>query len=131
MVGDPIGDFITRLKNSSMVGHKSVRLPYSKMKEAIALTLKQSGFVGDVSKNGEGAARELVINLAYDKSGNPAIQGVKRISKPSRRLYAGVKDIHPVKYGKGIMVLSTPRGILADSDARKLRAGGETLFTMW
>jgi len=131
MVGDPIGDFITRLKNASVVGHTSVRLPYSKMKEAIALALKQSGFVGEVSKDGEGAARELVVTLVYDKAGTPAIQGVKRISKPGRRLYAGVKDIHPVRYGKGVMILSTPRGILADCDARKLRAGGETLFTMW
>ncbi len=131
MVGDPIGDFITRLKNASQVGHKTVHLPYSKMKEAIALTLKQSGFVGDVSKEGEGAKRELVVSLLYGKDGTPVIQGVKRISKPGRRLYAGARDIHPVKYGKGVLVLSTPRGILADSEARKVRVGGETLFSMW
>ncbi len=131
MVGDPIGDFITRLKNAGMVKHKSVSLPYSKMKEAVALRLKQAGFVGDVAHEGSGVQKALVVTLVYDKTGSPRINGVKRISKPGRRLYAGVKDIHPIKYGKGILVLSTPRGILLDSEARKVRVGGETLFTMW
>lgn len=131
MVTDPIGDFITRLKNASMVRHKSVSLPYSKLKESIALSLKQAGFVGEVSKEGDGVTRTLNVALLYDKGGNPAIRGVKRISKPGRRLYASVKDIHPVRYGKGVMVLSTPRGILLDREARKVRAGGETLFTIW
>lgn len=131
MVGDPIGDFITRLKNASQVGHKTVSLPHSKMKEAIALALKQSGFVGDVSHEGSGSTKKLVVSLLYGKDGTPMIQGVKRISKPGRRLYAGVGDIHPIKYGKGIMVLSTPRGILVDREARKVRVGGETLFSMW
>jgi len=131
MVNDPVADLITRLKNAGAVGHKAVTLPYSKLKEAIALTLKKSGFVGDVSHDGSGVKKTLTIALLYDKDGKPLIRGVKRISKPGRRLYAGVKDIHPVKYGKGIMVLSTPRGILIDSEARKVKIGGETLFTMW
>lgn len=131
MVNDPIGDFITRLKNASMVGHTTVELPYSKLKEAIALTLKSAGFVGDISDSGSGVHKKLVVTLMYEKNGTPRIKGVQRISKPGRRLYAGVKDIHPVKYGKGILVLSTPRGILADREARKVRVGGETLFTMW
>lgn len=131
MVNDPVADLITRLKNAGMVGHKSVLMPYSKMKEAIALTLKKSGFVGDVSHDGSGVKKVLIVTLAYEKDGSPRIKGVKRISKPGRRLYAGVKEIYPVKYGKGIMVLSTPRGILVDSEARKVRVGGETLFTMW
>ncbi|MEK7613599.1 MAG: 30S ribosomal protein S8 [Patescibacteria group bacterium] len=131
MVGDPIADLITRLKNASMVGHQTVVLPYSKLKESIALTLKTAGFVGDISKEGEGVQQSLVVTLMYDKAGAPRIKGVQRISKPGRRLYAGVKDIHPVKYGKGILVLSTPRGILVDADARKVRVGGETLFKMW
>lgn len=131
MVNDPIADLITRLKNAGAVGHKVVALPYSKLKESVALTLKKSGFVGDVSHDGAGVKKTLTIELLYDKNGKPVIRGVKRLSKPGRRLYAGVKEVHPVKYGKGIMVLSTPRGILVDSEARKLRSGGETLFTMW
>jgi len=131
MVTDPIADLVTRLKNAGMVRHRTVSLPYSKLKESVALTLKKSGFVGTVTREGEGVATMLTIELLYDKGGAARIKGVKRISKPGRRLYAGVKDIHPVKYGKGIMVLSTPRGILVDSEARKVRAGGETLFMMW
>jgi small subunit ribosomal protein S8 len=130
MVNDPIADFITRLKNATMVQKESVSIPYSKMKEAVALTLKKAGFVGEVSKEGDGVARMLVVELKYPK-GQPAIRGVKRISKPGRRLYAGVSDIHPVKYGKGALILSTPRGILTDNEARKVRAGGETLFKIW
>lgn len=131
MVTDPIADLITRLKNAAQVKHKTVTLPYSKMKEAIALALQKSGFVGEVTHDGAGVGKTLTINLRYDQDGVSVIHGVKRVSKPGRRLYAGVKDIHPVKYGKGIMVLSTPRGILVDSEARKTRTGGETLFTMW
>lgn len=130
MVNDPIADLIARIKNASLVQKESVDMPYSKMKEAVALTLKKAGFVGEVSKEGEGAKRVLVIELKYQK-GQSAIRGVKRISKPGRRLYAGVKEIHPVKYGKGALILSTPRGILTDSEARKVRAGGETLFKIW
>lgn len=131
MVTDPIGDFITRLKNASMVRHAEVTLPYSKLKESIALTLKGAGFVGEVTHEGVGVHKKLVVSLVYEKNGTPRIKGVQRISKPGRRLYAGVKEIHPVKYGKGILVLSTPRGILADHEARKVRVGGETLFKMW
>ena len=130
MVNDPIGDFITRLRNASAVNKESVAIPYSKMKEAVALSLKKAGFVGEVSKDGEGIERVLIVELKYN-SGESMIRGVKRISKPGRRLYAGARDVHPVKYGKGALILSTPRGILTDSEARKVRAGGETLFKIW
>lgn len=130
MVNDPIGDFITRLKNASAVEKETVAIPYSKMKEAIALSLKKAGFVGEVSKEGEGVEKVLTVGLLY-KDGASIIRGVKRISKPGRRLYSAVRDIHPVKYGKGALILSTPRGILTDSEARKVRAGGETLFSIW
>lgn len=130
MVNDPIGDMITRLRNASAVQKEAAHMPYSKMKEAVALSLKKAGFVGEVSKNGEGAEKVLIVELKYH-AGQSAIRGVKRISKPGRRLYAGVRDIHPVKYGKGALILSTPRGILTDAEARKVRAGGETLFKIW
>jgi small subunit ribosomal protein S8 len=130
MVNDPTGDFIIRLKNATAVRKDTVEVPYSKMKEAIALTLKKAGFVGEVTKEGVGAKRTLIVELKY-RDGVSVIRGVKRISKPGRRLYAGVADVHPVKYGKGALILSTPRGILTDAEARKLRAGGETLFKIW
>ena len=131
MVNDPIADFITRLKNAGMVGHREVLLPYSKLKKAIALVLKQASFVGDIDERDVGGKKILAVSLMYEKNGTPRIRGVKRISKPGRRLYSGVKDIYPVKYGRGVMVLSTPRGVLVDADARKLKVGGETLFSMW
>lgn len=131
MVNDPIADFITRLKNAAMVRHTEVTLPYSNMKKAIARALQQASFVGTIEETEVGKRKMLSIELLYERDGTPKIQGVQRISKPGRRLYAGVKQIHPVKYGRGVMVLSTPRGILVDADARKMRVGGETLFTMW
>lgn len=131
MVNDPVADLITRIKNASMVGHANVVLPYSQFKEAIALTLKKAGFVGEVSKDGDGPQKTLAVELLYQKDGTPRITEVKRVSKPGRRVYSGVRDLHPVKYGKGITVISTPRGVLVDSEARKVRAGGETLFMMW
>lgn len=129
-MNDPIGDFITRLKNASLVKKEAVAVPHSKLKEAIALTLKKAGFVGEVGVSGSGVQKMLTVSLSYP-SGTSMIRGVKRISKPGRRLYAGVHDIHSVKYGKGVLILSTPRGILTDAEARKVKAGGETLFSIW
>ena len=131
MVTDPIGDFITRLKNASMVGKRSVSVPFSKMKHSIALSLKKSGYVGEVNEVGSGVTKTMTVELLYDESGSPRIHDVKRISKPGRRLYAPVSKIYPVKYGKGLMVLTTPKGILTDAECRKNRVGGETLFSIW
>lgn len=130
MVNDPIGDFVVRLKNAGAVNKDTVSVPYSKLKEAVALSLKKSGFLGNVIREEDGVKKTLTVTLVY-KDGQSIIRGVKRISKPGRRLYAGVRDIHQVKYGKGVMVLSTPKGILSDSEARKVRVGGETLFAIW
>src|SRR3989344_8901808 len=131
LITDPIGDFITRLKNASMVQKSSVSVPFSNMKHAVALTLKKSGYVGEITESGDGIKKVITVTLLYDESGSPRIHDVKRVSKPGRRLYTSVKHIHPIKYGKGLMVLSTPRGILTDSEARANRVGGETLFTIW
>ncbi len=131
MVTDPIGDLIVRLKNATDVRHSSVSVPFSKLKHAVALTLKKAGYVGDISETGTGIARMLVIELLYDAEARPKINGVKRISKPGRRLYAKSTHIHPVKYGRGVMVLTTPKGIMTDAEARKDHVGGETMFTIW
>jgi small subunit ribosomal protein S8 len=131
VITDPIGDFIIRLKNATAVNKKSVSVPFSKMKHSIALALKKSGYLGEISESGDGVSKMLTCELMYSESGAPKINGVKRISKPGRRLYSGVSKIHPVKYGRGVMVLTTPKGILTDAEARKDRVGGETLFTIW
>ncbi len=129
MISDRVGDFIIRLKNAGAIGQTETKAPYSKHLEAIAKKLKELGFVADVSKNEE--KRELVVTLAYDERGNHKIKDVKRVSKPGRRLYTPSREAHTVKNGAGARILSTPKGILSDSEARKVRAGGETLFEIW
>lgn len=131
MVTDPIADFITQLKNAALVKKANVSVPFSNMKHSIALTLKKSGYLAEVSESESKGRRILTVALQYAADGSPRIHEVKRISKPGRRLYSPVSKIYPVKYGKGIMVLTTPKGILTDAEARKNRVGGETLFSIW
>ncbi|HYD93147.1 MAG TPA: 30S ribosomal protein S8 [Candidatus Paceibacterota bacterium] len=130
MISDRVGDFIIRLKNAGAIGQESITLPHSNHLEAIAKKLKELGFVADVSVSKKDP-KQLEVALAYDAQGNHKINDVKRISKPGRRLYAGAKDAHNVKNGAGARILSTPKGILSDAEARKVRAGGETLFEVW
>ena len=131
MVSDTIGDFIIRLKNAGVMKKESVSAPYSKLRQAIAEKLMAAGYVTSVTTEGEGAKKTLVVSLRYTDTGNHAIRGVKRISKPGRRLYTGVSDIHPVKFGSGHMILSTPAGILTGEEARAQHVGGEQLFMIW
>jgi len=130
MVTDRVGDFIIRLKNAGAIGSAVVSLPYSAHLEAIAKKLKQLGYVSDVATSGNGK-RMLDVMLAYDDRGNHKIHDVKRVSKPGRRLYVSTREAHGVKNGIGAMVLSTPKGVLSDKEARQNRVGGETLFEIW
>lgn len=127
MVTDPIADFLIRLQNASKVKKESVSMPYSRMKLSIAEILRKEGYVKEVDTTKTGA---LSVALLY-KSGRPVITGAKRISKPSRRMYMSVHDIQPVKRGRGLLLLSTPAGILSGKDAREKRVGGEALFEIW
>ena len=131
MVNDPVGDFIIRLKNAGMVGKKSVSIPYSKLKHSIAETLIESGFIESAEKRGKKVKKTLDITLKYDARGEHSIQGVQRISKPGRRLYRGVAEIFPVKFGRGKRILSTPAGVLTGEAAREKNVGGEELFIIW
>ena len=118
------------LKNASLANKESVSLPYSKMKNAIALCLKKEGYISEVSKKTKKGQPILEVNLIYvDKK--PRITDVERISKQSRRVYFGMKDIHSVRNGSGLLVLSTPKGILSGKEARKEQVGGEALFRLW
>ncbi|MEK7108985.1 MAG: 30S ribosomal protein S8 [Patescibacteria group bacterium] len=126
MVTDPISDLLVRLQNASRVGHAAVSLPYSQMKHSIAQILAKEGYVGDVSKK----AYTLNITLRYN-DGLPVITGTKRISKPSRRMYMGVRDVKPVKRGHGLLLLSTPAGVMTGKEAQQKRVGGEALFEIW
>ncbi|MCW9054477.1 MAG: 30S ribosomal protein S8 [Candidatus Pacebacteria bacterium] len=131
MVGDPVGDFIIRIKNASAVGKDVVSAPYSKFRQAIADVLKQKGYLTSVEAKGKSAQKVLEVGLRYDKAGKSALHGIKRVSRPGRRLYVGANEINPVKYGKGSLIISTPKGVLTDEEARKERVGGEALFKIW
>ena len=127
---DSISNMIIVLKNGSRAGKESVLVPYSKMKNAIALCLQKEGYATEVSKKVKKGEPLLEIGLVYiDKK--PRITEVERISKQSRRVYFGMKDIHTVRNGTGLLVLSTPKGILSGKEARKEQVGGEALFKVW
>ncbi len=132
MVGDIIGDLIIQLKNAGMVGKKEVTLPYSKLRHAVADKLVASGYVESAEQQGkkDKVQKKLALTLKYE-NGKHRISGVKRISKPGRRLYTKVADIHKVKFGQGHMILSTPAGILTNEEARQQNVGGEQLFIIW
>lgn len=131
MVSDPVGDFIIRLKNAGAVKKAGVSVPFSSLKMAIAEKLKDAGFLAAIEKKGKKVRKTLDVALKYNEAGVSVIQGVKRISKPGRRLYRSSREIMPVRYGHGTLVLSTPKGILTGKEARKEKVGGEALFEIW
>lgn len=131
MVNDPVADFITRLYNAGKVNKNSVEIPYSRFKHAVADTLEKAGFIGKVEKGGKDVRKSITVELLYKQDGSPRISGVQRISKPGRRLYKGAKEIFQVRYGKGAVIFSTPKGVMTGDDARRENVGGEELFKIW
>ena len=126
MITDPIADMLTRIRNAHLALHKEVSVPSSKMKEAIAAILKQEGYVDDVTVEDH----TITLRLKYFK-GKPAIEGLKRKSKPGRRVYVGSHEIPRVQNGLGICILSTSHGVLAGSQAHQMKVGGELLCEIW
>ena len=134
MVTDRIGDFIIRLQNAARIGKPSVKMPYSSHVVAIAKKLKELGFVTSVEVKAIGESevkKEIIVMLAYDEKGQSKLRGVKRISKPGRRLYVPSSEAHRVKGGTGVRLISSSTGIVSDSEARKAHVGGENLFEIW
>ena len=134
MVTDRIGDFIIRLQNAARIGKPSVAMPYSSHVLAIAKKLKELGFITSVEVKAKGDSevkKEFVVTLAYDAHGQPKLRGVKRISKPGRRLYVPSSQAHTVKGGTGVRLISSSVGIVSDTEARKTHVGGENLFEIW
>lgn len=127
---DPISDMIIRLKNANRAGKMSVLVPYSNLKMAIAQLLGKEGFIGAPARRGRKVKKFIEVDLLYADTA-PKITDVKRLSKPGRRVYYGVQDIHPVRRGFGRLILSTPKGILTDKEAKKEKVGGEALFSIW
>jgi small subunit ribosomal protein S8 len=134
MVTDRIGDFIIRLQNAAMIGKPVVTLPYSAHILAIAKKLKELGFIETVEVKAKGTSevkKDIVVTLAFDAKGQPKLRGVKRISKPGRRLYVPTTAAHSVKGGTGSRIISSSVGIISDAEARKQGTGGENLFEIW
>ncbi len=128
MVTDPISNLIIRIKNASDAKKALVAVPQSKLVENIAHALKKTGYISSVQKNKD--TRELELGIVYF-DGAPRINGVERISKTSRRIYMKANDIRVFRSGFGNTFLSTPKGIMVDMDAKKLKVGGEVLFKIW
>ena len=125
-LSDPIGDMIARLKNAQMRNHKKVVLPSSKFKAKIADVLKSEGFIIDYKVSDDQKKPNLLINLKYH-SGNPVINTIERVSKPGRRIFSSAESLPKINNGLGIAIVSTPKGVMTDQDARKNQVGGEII----
>lgn len=127
---DQIANMMNMVKNSGRVEHESVVVPFSKIKHSIAECLVKEGYLNSVSKKMKKGFPVLELGIAY-VDGTPKVNGVERVSKSSRRVYKGVKEIKPVRNGSSLTILSTPKGILTDRQAKKEMVGGEVLFKIW
>jgi len=125
-LSDPIGDMIARIKNAQVRNHKVVELPSSNFKVKIANILKSEGFIVDFKINTETKKPILLINLKYH-SGNPVISTIERVSKPGRRIFSSAESLPKINNGLGIAIVSTPKGVMTDIDARKQKVGGEII----
>jgi len=131
MMTDPIGDMLARIRNGAMARHKEIVLPHSRLKAAIAGVLADAGFVGEVRSAEREGLPVLVIGIRYGDDGRGVIDGLRRVSRPSRRVYVGKDEIPRVRNGLGIAVLSTSKGVLSDRAAREAQVGGELLCEVW
>ena len=126
-LSDPIGDMIARIKNAQVRNHKKLELPSSNFKVKIADVLKNEGFIIDYKVNKkESNKADLMINLKYN-SGSPVISTIERISKPGRRIFSRAQSLPKINNGLGIAIISTPKGVMTDIDARKQKVGGEII----
>jgi len=131
MTTDPISDMLIQIKNAMMVKKPSVSIPFSNLKLEIAKVLQREGYLKTAVKKGKKIKKVLVCDLAYGEDGVSKFHNVARVSKLSCRVYTGVKDLKPFRQGYGLLVLSTPKGIMTNKDAKLANVGGEVLFKIW
>ena len=124
-------DLITRIKNAQAAKKETLKMPFSNMDFAVAELLAKNSFIDDAQKKGRMPKRIIEIKLKYDDDGQGAISGLKLLSRPSRRLYAGAKELRPVRQGYGLGVISTPKGVMTYGEARRAKLGGQILFEIW
>ena len=133
-MSDPIADMLTRIRNASQARHNSCEMPASRMKKAIAEVLRDEGYIDSFEEKGDGVQRVLRVHLRYAAGGrgrDPVMLGIKRVSKPGLRVYARSSAIPRVFGGLGTSILSTPRGVMSGTRARRLNIGGEVLAHVW
>ena len=129
---DPVADMLTRIRNANVAMHDTVRMPSSKLKEALADVLTREGYIGGFEvRDEEGPGRTLEITLKYDNDRARSISGIRRISKPGLRVYTKSTRLPRVLGGMGVAVLSTSQGLMTDKEARKKKVGGEVLCYVW
>ena len=131
MVTDPISDLLTRLRNASMVSKPSVSIPHSNFKLELAKLLKNEGYVSDVKVSVEGVKKLIDIDMKYSDEGMSVISGMNRLSKPGQRVYSSFDKLPRNNGGLGTVIVSTSRGLLSDSEARKRKLGGELICEVW
>jgi small subunit ribosomal protein S8 len=131
MVTDPIGDMLTRIRNAGRARHAATTCPASQQKLALARVLAKTGFIADVRQETRDGHPVLVLGIRYDDRGRALIDGIRRVSKPGRRVYVGREEIPRVRRGLGVAVLSTSKGLLSDREAREQNVGGELLCEVW
>ena len=133
MMTDPIADMLARVRNAAMAQHAITRMPASKVKHNIAKILKDAGYIADVRLDESPITKrpEIVLALKYDRDRSCAFQGIRRVSRPGRRVYVGHDRIPRVLSGLGTSILSTPQGMMTDSEARRRKVGGELVCEVW
>ncbi len=130
-MNDPIGDMLTRIRNSQMRGKSTVSMPASKMRERVLGVLADEGYIrGFEATTGKDGHPAIEVSLKYFE-GEPVIREMKRVSKPGRRVYLGVNDIPQVRQGLGVSIVSTSKGVMSDASARSHNVGGEVLCTVF
>ena len=125
-LSDPIGDMLTRIKNSQMRNHKKVEIPSSNFKTKIADVLKNEGYINNFNVENNDNKNTLIIDLKYN-SGSPVITVIERVSRPGRRIFSSAESLPKINNGLGIAIVSTPKGVMTDIEARKQKIGGEVI----
>lgn len=131
VITDPIADMLTRIRNGLIARHGEVRIPHSRVKARIAEILVREGYVEDVEIVPAGINSEIKVKLKYAANRTPVIHGLKRVSRPGLRVYAGRSEMPRVQGGLGVTIVSTSRGLMTDREARRARVGGELLCEVW
>jgi small subunit ribosomal protein S8 len=131
MTSDPIADLLARVMNGHRARHANIHAPWSRIKEAVCGVMQQQGYIRGFEKTTAAGHPALLLTLAYDANRKPAILGVRRVSRPGCRVYAGADKLPKVRNGLGVAILTTPQGVMSDTEARQKRLGGEVLCEIW